>query len=95
MKRQIGTMLHPGAQQREHRTDVCARSTTPRTHTTTSRRQSGHQHGARPQHHLGSSLRLAHTQHIHCPITRQNYLNSLSEKSGEDQPPSVPDLYGS
>ena len=77
-------MLHPGAQRSEHRIKAPACRETQQAGTVTTSWQSGRQHGARPQHHLGISLRLAPTQHNHCISSRQNNLKSLSEKRGED-----------
>ena len=84
MNWQAGTMLHPGAQRSEHRIKAPACRETQQAGTVTTSWQSGRQHGARPQHHLGISLRLAPTQHNHCISSRQNNLKSLSEKRGED-----------
>ncbi len=50
--------------------------------TVTTSWQSGRQHGAQPQHHLGISLRLAPTQHNHCISRSQNNPKPLSEKWG-------------
>ena len=85
MNWQAGTMLHPGAQRSEHRIKAPACRETQQAGTVTTSWQSGRQHGARPQHHLGISLRLAPTQHNRCISSRQNNLKSLSEKRGEDQ----------
>ena len=85
MNWQAGIMLHPGAQRSEHRIKAPACRETQQAGTVTTSWQSGRQHGARPQHHLGISLRLAPTQHNHCISSRQNNLKSLSEKRGEDQ----------
>jgi hypothetical protein len=82
---QLGTMLHPGAQQREHRKNVSAHHVTWHAETTTTWWQSGHQHGAHSQHHLGDSFRLVRGHHTHCRFTNQINLNPLSEKWGEDQ----------
>ena len=85
MNWQAGTMLHPGAQRSEHRIKAPACRETQQAGTVTTSWQSGRQHGARPQHHLGISLRLAPTQHNHCIMSSQNNLKPLSEKWGEDQ----------
>ena len=85
MNWQAGTMLHPGAQRSEHRIKAPACRETQQAGTVTTSWQSGRQHGARPQHHLGISLRLAPTQHNHCIPRSQNNLKQLSEKRGEDQ----------
>ena len=78
-------MLHPGAQQREHRTNVSAYRSARHAETTTTRRQSGRQLGAYSQHHLGDSFRLAHNHFMHCRYAKQINLNLLSKKLGEDQ----------
>ncbi len=77
-------MLQPGAQRSEHRIKAPACRETQQAGTVTTSWQSGRQHGARPQHHLGISLRLAPTQHKHCIPCSQNNLKPLSEKRGED-----------
>lgn len=86
MNWQAGIMLHPGAQRSEHRIKAPACRETQQAGTVTTSWQSGRQHGAQPQHHLGISLRLAPTQHNHCIPLSQNNLKPLSEKRGEDQP---------
>ena len=85
MNWQAGIMLHPGAQRSEHRIKAPACRETQQAGTVTTSWQSGRQHGAQPQHHLGISLRLAPTQHNHCIPLSQNNLKPLSEKRGEDQ----------
>lgn len=87
MNWQAGIMLHPGAQRSEHRIKAPACRETQQAGTVTTSWQSGRQHGAQPQHHLGISLRLAPTQHNHCIPLSQNNLKPLSEKRGEDQRP--------
>lgn len=87
MNWQAGITLHPGAQRSEHRIKAPACRETQQAGTVTTSWQSGRQHGAWPQHHLGISLRLAQTQHNHCISRSQNNLKPLSEKWGEDQDP--------
>ncbi len=73
-------MLHPGAQRAPDKSPRLPQ--TQQAGTVTTSWQSGRQYGARPQHHLGISLRLELTQHSHGIPRTQNNLKTMSQKWG-------------
>lgn len=75
---QAGTMLHPGAQRSEHRSECPGAPIETKRPGKAAQRQSGHQLGAWSRHHPGVSFPLAPRHYIDTVVVRANNLNPVS-----------------
>jgi len=76
--RQAGTMLHPGAQRSEHRTECPDAPIEAERPGKAAQRQSGRQLGAWSRHHPGASFPLAHRHYSDTVAVRANNLKPVS-----------------